>query len=380
MIGPLLVDMSKDLSVSIPIMSQLTAPMAIVWLLVAFIAGPISDMYGRKTILLLGLIGTIIGAIGTSFAWGFGSAIGFRAISGLGGVVPPISTAAITDLTPPNHRGKAVGFLTAGGGLAAVIGVPIITFIADISHWRWSFISVGLSTSLIWIVLFFFLHNTKPVQSFGDKSLIIRIFSRYLPLIRQRIIWNITAVNTFQRIGSTVLITYFAPFLIIKYGFTTGETALPMGIVSFGLIIAGFMGGLLAESPLRLKAIPIGLILSAVLGVLIFVFIPIPYFAVALGLLYVTCIYFIFPLSITLFITISGAKLRGTVMTLMPISNQAGIIIGPALAGMALSFGGYEAIGIVCLSIGIVGAILTPFLLKEDQIQKATNDLASYSG
>ena len=78
--------------------------------------------------------------------------------------------------------------------------------------------------------------------------------------------------------------------------------------------------------------------------------------------------------------TISGSKLRGTVMTLMPISNQAGIIIGPALAGVALSFGGYEAIGMVCLGIGLMGAILTPLLLKEGQIHKATKDLASYSG
>ena len=111
----------------------------------------------------------------------------------------------------------------------------------------------------------------------------------------------------------------------------------------------------------------------------IFILAPRPYLAVALGLLYITSIYFIFPLCITLFTTIAGDRLRGTVMTLMPISNQTGIIVGPALAGIALSVGGYEGIGIICLGVGIIGAILSPFLLQERKIEQATDDLASYS-
>jgi predicted MFS family arabinose efflux permease len=63
----------------------------------------------------------------------------------------------------------------------------------------------------------------------------------------------------------------------------------------------------------------------------------------------------------------------------MPISNQVGIIIGPALAGLALGFSGYGAIGLICLGIGIFGAMLTPLLIQEHQITLATKTLEAYS-
>ncbi len=356
-------------------MGQLTAFMAVTWLIVALVAGPISDVYGRKPILLLGLVATIAGAIGTGLAWSFASAAVFRAISGLGGVIPPISTAAVADFSPANQRGRSVGFLTAGAGLSGVAGVPLVTLLADITSWRWSFIAVGLAGAVVWFIVLWLL--PKPA-SHPKTPINIHIFSRFGPLIRRRIIWDITLINACQRTGLMVLMTYFAPFLIIKHGFSTGQTALPMAIVSAGMISASIAGGALADTRFRLVALPIGMAISAVVGLFIFRIVPSPSLAIVLGPLYVTSIYLVFPIVITLFTTIAGARLRGTVMSLMPISNQSGIILGPAIGGLALSLGGYEALGLVCLGIGAIGAFLATILLRERKITDATTKLSTY--
>ena len=375
MVGPLLVDMAEEFDVGVPLMGQLTAFMAITWLLVALVAGPISDVYGRKPVLLLGLIATVLGAIGTGLAWDFTSAALFRAISGLGGVVPPISTAAVVDHAPPNRRGRSVSLFTAVAGLSGVLGVPLATLLADAFSWRWSFIAVGLAGAMVWLVSAWLL--PKPSTS-PKASLNIDIFSRFSPLIRRRVIWDITLINACQRTGMMVLMTYFAPFLIVRHGFTTGQTALPMAIVSAGMIVASLVGGGLADTRFRLAALPVGMAASAVIGLAIFQIAPFPYLAVGLGLLYVSSIYFVFPIVITLFTTISGPRLRGTVMSLMPISNQSGIILGPAIGGLALSLGGYGAIGLACLAVGLVGALLATVLLRESRVREATTRLSTF--
>ena len=55
MLGPLLVDMSQDMGAAVPLMAQLVAVASGMWAITALLAGPCSDAYGRKPVLLLGL-------------------------------------------------------------------------------------------------------------------------------------------------------------------------------------------------------------------------------------------------------------------------------------------------------------------------------------
>ena len=66
---------------------------------------------------------------------------------------------------------------------------------------------------------------------------------------------------------------------------------------------------------------------------------------VALGFVFTTTIFAAFPVFILLLSLIGGRRLRGTVMGIAPFSNQGGALLGPALGGLALSLGGYGAIG-----------------------------------
>ncbi len=372
MVGPLLVDIASDLKVGVALAGQLMAFMAVPWLIAAVISGPISDVYGRKPVLLIGLAGGIIGALGMAFSWNFASAAMFRSLSGLAGVVPTNVTAVVSDYVPAERRGKAIGAITFGAGLGGVLGVPLMTLLSAATSWRWGFVAAAISVTVVWLLILWVL----PART-ARRHARVNVFSQLRPLLKQRVVWDLTIINTFQRTGLIVLVTYFAPYLIIKHGFSTGQTALPMAIVSSGMILASIIGGTLADTRYRLLVSPLGLGLSAALGMAIFSLNIHPAAEITMGLLYTTSIFFLFPIIATLFATIGGDKFRGTAIGMLPISNQTGSILGPALGGLALSLGGYEAIGLVCMVVGVLGASLSALLLRERRVRQAAEALAS---
>src|SRR5215470_7158659 len=65
MLGPLLVALAQEFQTSVAIVGQLTAATAITWGITAPLAGPVSDAYGRRCILLIGLMLMALGTLGS---------------------------------------------------------------------------------------------------------------------------------------------------------------------------------------------------------------------------------------------------------------------------------------------------------------------------
>src|SRR2546422_333419 len=56
MLGPLLVGLAHEFQTSVALVGQLVAATAITWGITAPLAGPVSDTYGRRQMLLTGLL------------------------------------------------------------------------------------------------------------------------------------------------------------------------------------------------------------------------------------------------------------------------------------------------------------------------------------
>ncbi|MFC4640402.1 DHA2 family efflux MFS transporter permease subunit [Deinococcus hohokamensis] len=124
------------------------------------IYGKLSDIYGRKPILIIGIVLFLLGSVlcgmaGEPFLQNvFGSGmvqlIVFRALQGLGGAALFTSAfAIIADMFPPAERAKFGGLFGAVFGLSSVLGPIIGGFLTDhgsatffgyfIEGWRWVF-------------------------------------------------------------------------------------------------------------------------------------------------------------------------------------------------------------------------------------------------
>ena len=154
------------------------------------IVGKLSDLYGRKPFLLLGVaIFTIASAL-CGAATSMTQLIVFRGIQGLGGgIAQGMAFTTIADLYPPATRGRATGFLGAVFGLASVIGPAIGGFLTDGPGWRWCFyvnLPVGIAAFALLFVVFPHLappaNTERRVDWLGAATLVLSVVPLLLAL------------------------------------------------------------------------------------------------------------------------------------------------------------------------------------------------------
>ena len=104
------------------------------------IYGKLSDLYGRKIILMWGIIVFLLGSVLCGLAMSMMQLIGFRVIQGIGAAALTSTAFAIpADLFAPADRPRYMGLLGSVFGLASVIGPFVGGFLTDQLSWHWVF-------------------------------------------------------------------------------------------------------------------------------------------------------------------------------------------------------------------------------------------------
>lgn len=145
------------------------------------IYGKLSDLVGRKPILILGTVIFIAGSVVCGTSGSVGMLIAGRAIQGLGGAaLLGLMYAVIADLYPPEQRSKFTGLIGAAFSLSTVLGSIVGGYVTD--HFGWHnvfFISVPLGVlTLIPMLLMPTLkqeRERKPIDLLG--AMLLSVFS-----------------------------------------------------------------------------------------------------------------------------------------------------------------------------------------------------------
>jgi EmrB/QacA subfamily drug resistance transporter len=117
------------------------------------IYGKLSDIYGRRPLLLIGVSIFLIGSILCGQSQNMTELILFRGLQGLGaGALFPISLAVIGDMFTARERGRYQGLFGAVFGLSFLLGPFIGGWITDNVSWHWVFY-VNLPLGLITLVV-----------------------------------------------------------------------------------------------------------------------------------------------------------------------------------------------------------------------------------
>jgi MFS family permease len=100
--------------------------------------GKLSDMYGRRIMLIVALCLYMGGAIFAALCQSFLFFIAARIIIALGqGAIPPLCFSVIGDLYPPAERSKWSGFLQIPAGIAAMVVPTSVGMLTDSLSWRY---------------------------------------------------------------------------------------------------------------------------------------------------------------------------------------------------------------------------------------------------
>ena len=175
MLIPAIPDLIKDFHVSYSMSSWILTAYLIAGAVMTPIAGKLSDIYGRKKILLIIMV---IYAIGVSMA-GFASDIYFmifaRAIQGIGMSMFPIAFGIIRDQFPREKISIGQGVITSMFASGAVIGLTVGAIIVQDYGWQNTFFTIIPIAIALLLIIWRFIHviDSRDDDQSQKRSIIL---------------------------------------------------------------------------------------------------------------------------------------------------------------------------------------------------------------
>jgi multidrug resistance protein len=103
--------------------------------------GKLADLYGRKPVLVIGVVVFLVGSALSASSWNMLTLICFRALQGLGaGSIGATVNTVAGDLYDVAERGRIQGWLSSVWGVSAVVAPALGGVFAEYASWRWIFL------------------------------------------------------------------------------------------------------------------------------------------------------------------------------------------------------------------------------------------------
>jgi EmrB/QacA subfamily drug resistance transporter len=115
--------------------------------------GRISDMKGRKRMYNAGFVVFVVGSALCGLSTDGLQLVLYRGIQGIGGAMLVANGFAIlSDVFPPNERGRAFGAISVVWGVGSVFGIGVGGLILAVTDWRWIFwinVPIGIAATAL---------------------------------------------------------------------------------------------------------------------------------------------------------------------------------------------------------------------------------------
>ncbi|MFK9092249.1 MDR family MFS transporter [Bacillus salipaludis] len=234
------------------------------------IYGKLSDLFGRKPILTVGIIIFLIGSILCGFATSMKTLIIFRLIQGFGaGAVTPIATTIVGDIYTAEERAKIQGYLSSVWGISAITGPAVGGLLVQYVSWHYVFwINIPLGI-LSLVGLWMFLHENvekkkHKIDYLGAILLMITISTLMFVLVESEGRFGSWKMVSLLILSGLALIAFIfqerraaepvMPFSIWKHRaiFIANSTSLTTGIMLIGIssFLPTFVQGVMEQTPI----------------------------------------------------------------------------------------------------------------------------------
>ena len=357
----LLIDIAQTFEVQVGTASMMASVGSISGVVFGLLMAFLSVKYNHKLFLLIGLSLTILAAIGFYFAPNF--FVLMISNIGVGGgiaIVTAMAYSIIGDVYPLEKRGRAIGATVASVALAFVVGSPIVGIIATFGDWRSVMILLSLPFTIVSLGLAaFVVPNRQKINNPTDSE---SFYSGCKQAFSGTATVAALLVTVFMFCESAIGY-YSVSFFREYFGMTISWGSIFILVGNLIGAVGGAVAGLLVNRVGRKRLGTVTLIVAGLLT-LLFTFMPTVEFSAALNI-----VRFWFS---SMTFTAGGAliieqlpRFRSTMMSLNTAFMNVGMLLASLIAGLMLNVYGYQAVGVVLGSLGILGAVVWIAFVKE---------------
>ena len=334
------------------------------------------DRLNRKTTLLMGYIGFIVGTIACGLAPTYDLLLLARIVAGtFGGLIGAQVLSIVGDVVPFERRGQAMGIVMLAFSMASIVGVPFGLYVANALSWHAPFLIVGGVGMLIIPAIYLFLPNLNTHIQKGAKFSPMSVIAPILTNYNQQIgILMMVLLIT----GHFLVIPFLSPYMVSNVGFT--KETLPL-IYLFGGVVTLFSSpivGKFSDKYGKFKVLYFGIIASMLPILLITHLQQTPLYVA----LMISCIFFIFtgariiPAQ-AIITSLVPAQQRGSYMSISSSLQQLAMGIAAFVAGSIIIEGedkkllNYNYVGYLSVLVSLV-AMFVAYLLSKQQTKNST--------
>lgn len=208
--------------------------------LLQLVSGPLSDRFGRRPVLISGLILYALASLACVFAPTLEVLVAGRFLQAIGCcTVVVVARAMVHDIYPDAEGAHVLARISTFYALAPLLG-PLLGAYLQVSHgWRAAFVVYSLAGGLLTAIAYFRLRESNGLQH-RPALTPARLAGAYLRVMGQPVFWAYTLPGALS-FGSIFIFLSGGSFLLINvFGVPTQYTGL-----FFACGAAGYMGGTL---------------------------------------------------------------------------------------------------------------------------------------
>lgn len=376
LISPLIPVLQQLFHVPTRISGWMMGAYALGYTIFALFAGPLSDGWDRKKVMLAGMACFSVATFLCGCASGFWSMFVFRFLAGVSAsFTAPQVWAAIPTLFPGPKIAKALGIAFAGLAAAQVLGVPIGSWLATID-WSFSFYAIGGFSLLLAISIIFIMPEMNPSNRQGAKTPALK---RYVPLLASGKARGAYLAYFLLQLGNFASFSFIGKWITDRFQVTVDQ----VGDIMIFMGIGTFVGSLCSASIVH-KLNRFNTVLAGSL-ILVLFFIVLPHFpsiiAISTAYFFISLVFYIIAPPIMEMLISLNPAIRGTISSLSQATMYASITLGSWMAGsLYAQSGGFSAVGSLtaaCFAISLLTFRLSGVLTKP-AMEK--NEVASLNG
>jgi len=231
--------------------------------------GKLSDIYGRKHVLMAGIITFVITSVLCGFSTNMYELILFRGLQGIGGgILISLPFIVVGEIFSPRERAKYMGILASVFALADVLGPILGGVITDNLGWRWIFfINVPVGVAALIIILYSLPNFKSPdikkvIDYFGIITFILSLSALFLGVT----LAGDLNTHSFAEITGLLVFAGIMFTMFIWAEKTAVEPILPLNLFKNSIFSVSSVGSFLAGALLFCGIIYVPLFAQDVLG------------------------------------------------------------------------------------------------------------------
>jgi len=342
-------------------MSAFTAPSIVV----IPVAGVLSDRYGRRPVLLFGLVWFGLTGTAIAFVSTFAAALALRALQGIGfAALTPIIITSLGDLYAGTKEATAQGLRFTGSGLSQT-AFPLAAGVLVGMAWQYPFLLYAVAFPIAAVVYRYFeepLDEGDDEGADGESTAGVRAqLADMRALVAHRRAWTMVLARGSANVAWFGFLTYNSILVVSVLGRTPTEAGVLAALASLTYALAATQAGRVAAHfddrlyPLVATNLSMGggLALAFLAESLAVAAVGVAFMGAGFGL--VLSIYR------SVITTLPPADLRGGLVSLGEGSGRAGATATPVVMGVAVAVAtgplGFEAaVRAVGVGTGLLGA------------------------